>query len=278
MINPFSILKQFFEKDAVTTVCVLVLIAAFIVCVYFYRKHIRTDTSPDLLEHEGYYKVALTPMGYSITDRNNLFRTLNRFYYLRKDPFNIEVSLDEIKADDGKSYRALALVTVVLPEDRIDYVCKRYFDNNKADLSNAEVMAIMMSGKSKQNENKNDIAALLSTKSNTGKRDISDYLSERSALYAAGSDDIFKQMMRGKVDMSSRRDSKEEKTNCDGDVDMELTIAFSTVLKNLVKEQAGAVPKEELKKQFLAKSLLCAMEAGHAVTNIPTFTIIENTD
>ena len=256
-----SLLKLLFEKDAVTTICVLVLIAVFIMGVYLYRKHIRTDKTPDFLGYDGYYKVALTATGYAATDRNNLLRTLSQFYYLRSEPFSIEVSIDEIAADDGKKYRALATAIVIMPEDRIDFVCRLYFSDHTKSVSNAEVMAAVMNRKI--NTNTSSAAA--------------DILSGQRRS-SGNSDELIKQIISGNVPSSIDREKRKEKTNCDAEVDMDLTIAFSSTLKKLVKEQAGTLTEEEMKKRFLGQAMLCAMETGHAVTSIQTFNIIENKD
>ncbi len=248
----FSLLRGFFEKDAITTICVLFLIAAAVVCYLLYKKHLKKDKSPDFLEHEGYYKITLTPTGYAITGKNNLFRTLSDFYYLRKDPFSIEVSIDEIKADDGKSYRALANVTVILPENRIDYVCRRYFNGNNSSAAH-------------------DVNEILSRKLNNG-------FSDADAILSYQKKDSYNPFLSyaNSKGADSRRASS--KTNCDADIDMELIIAFTATLKQLVKENAGNLSKEEIKKSFLGKAMLCAMDTGHAVTGITLFNVIENND
>ena len=260
MNNFFELIDRIFRADPVTTVCLIVLLAVVLTALWLFRKHNRADNSPDLLDYEGYYKVALTPTGYAPTDRNNLFRTLGGFYYLRKDPFSIEVSIDEIEADNGKKYRALAVAMTVMPEDRIDFVCRRYFGNS-GNGSNADAMAAIMSRSGGMNASAADIL-----------------LEQRLKDRSSSSDDMLKQILKGNASAYSDKKRSTEKTNCDAEIDMDLTIAFSAALKNLVKEQAGTMSDEELKKKFLGQAMLAAMSAGHAVTEIPIFNIIEITD
>lgn len=260
MNNFFSIFDRMFRADAVTTVCLLVLLAVALTTLWLYRKHNRADNSPDLLDYEGYYKIALTPTGYAPTDRNNLFRTLSSFYYLRRDPFSIEVSIDEIEADNGKKYRALAVAMTVMPEDRIDFVCRRYF-GGAGKGSNADAMAALMN------------------RSVSAKASAADILLEqRIKDRNTSSDEMLKQILSGNVSASSDKKRSSEKNNCDAEIDMDLTIAFTASLKKLVKEQAGTMTDEELKKKFLGQAMLAAMSTGHAVTEIPVFNIIEITD
>ncbi len=249
-----------FRADAVTTVCLLVLLAVALTTLWLYRKHNRGDNSPDLLDYEGYYKIALTPTGYAPTDRNNLFRTLSSFYYLRKDPFSIEASVDEIEADNGKKYRALAVAMTVMPEDRIDFVCRRYF-GGAGRGSNAEAVEAIMSRSAGVKASAADIL-----------------LEQRIKDRNTSSDEMLKQILSGNVSASSDKKRSSEKNNCDAEIDMDLTIAFTASLKKLVKEQAGTMTDEELKKKFLGQAMLAAMSTGHAVTEIPVFNIIEITD
>ncbi len=257
MNNFFELFDRMFRADSVTTVCLIVLLVVAVTALWLYRKHNRADNSPDLLDYEGYYKVALTPTGYAPTDRNNLFRTLGGFYYLRKDPFSIEVSIDEIEADNGKKYRALAVAMTVMPEDRIDFVCRKYFGGSGSG-SNADVMA-----------------AIMNRSGNTGASAADILLEQRLKDRNASSDDMLKQILSGNASASADKKHRPEKTTCDADIDMDLTIAFSASLKNLVKEQAGTMSDGELKKKFLGQAMLAAMSAGHAVMEIPVFNIIE---
>ena len=255
----FKLFGRIFRADSVTTICLFVLLAVALTALWLYRKHNRADNSPDLLDYEGYYKVALTPTGYASTDRSNLFRTLSGFYYLRKDPFSIEVSIDEIEADNGRKYRALAVAMAVMPEDRIDFVCRRYFGNSGS--SNADAMAAIMSHSGGMKASAADIL-----------------LEQRLKDRSASSDDMLKQILSGNASASADKKRRPEKTNCDAEIDMDLTIAFSSSLKKLIKEQAGTMSDEELKKKFLGQAMLVAMSAGHAVTEIPVFNLIEITD
>lgn len=261
MNNFFSIFDRMFRADAVTTVCLLVLLAVALTTLWLYRKHSRADNSPDLLDYDGYYKIARTPTGYSATDRNNLFRTLDGFCYLRKDPFSIEVSIDEIEADNGKKYRALAVAMTIMPEDRIDFVCRKYFSGAGSSSDNSAMAAIMNSKRSQESS----AADIL--------------LEQRVKDRNTSSDELLKQILSGNTPASSSaRKNGQAKTNCDAEIDMDLTIAFSATLKKLVKEQAGTMTDEELKKKFLGQAMLAAMSAGHAVTEIPVFNIIEITE
>ncbi len=259
MNNYFSLFGKLYEKDSVTTVCVIVLIVIAVAAVWLYRKHNRADNSPDLLDYDGYYKIALTPTGYARTDRNNLFRTLDSFCYLRKDPFSIEVAIDTIETDNGKKYRALAVAMVVLPEDRIDFVCRKYFSN--AESGSSDVMAAVMKSRNSTDSTAADIL-----------------LEQRIKDRNISSDEMLKQILNGNTHSSSGRERRQKKTNCDADIDADLTIAFSSTLKKLVREHGGAMTNEELKKKFLGQAMLAAMSAGHAVTEIPVFNIIEIMD
>ena len=249
-----------FRADAVTTVCLLVLLAVALTTLWLYRRH-RADNSPDILDYEGYYKITRTPTGYAATDRNNLFRTLDGFFYLRKDPFSIEVSIDEIEADNGKKYRALAVAMTIMPEDRIDFVCRKYF-SGAGNSSDNSAMAAIMNSKRSQESSAADIL-----------------LEQRVRDRNADSDELLKQILSGNTPASSSaRKNGQTKTNCDAEIDMDLTIAFSATLKKLVKEHGGTITNEELKKKFLGQAMLAAMSTGHAVTEIPVFNIIEITE
>lgn len=260
MNNFFSIFDRMFRADAVTTVCLFVLLAVVLTTLWLYRKHSRADNSPDLLDYDGYYKIALTPTGYAATDRNNLFRTLDGFCYLRKDPFSIEVSIDEIEADNGRKYRALAVAMTVMPEDRIDFVCRKYF------------------GGTGRGSNADAVAAIMNRRSGSGSTAADILLEQRIKDRNTSSDEMLKQILSGNSPAPADKKRRTEKTSCDADIDMDLTIAFTASLKKLVKEQAGTMTNEELKKKFLGQAMLAAMSTGHAVTEIPVFNIIEITD
>lgn len=253
-----SIIKNLFEKDPLSFIFGIILIAVVIVGLLLLRKHMKPDESPDFLDHKGYYKIALTPTGYKITDQGNVFRTLSSFYYLRKDPFPIEVCLEEIQADNGKTYRARAIAMMILPEGRVDYVCRRYFNGDGNAASKAEIMSAVMTGK-------------------PGMNPVADILSDNSQNRKTSSDEMLKQILAGNARGPSIKERQQEKTNCDGDIDMELTISLSSALKSLITEHGGTLSDEEMKKKFLGQAMLCAMTAGHAVTEITVFNIMENT-
>ncbi len=244
----FGIFRKIFEIDPVVAVCLLVLAGIGIAGLQLYRKHNNPDRAPDALDFEGYYKISVTPMGFRINDSSSLFSSLNSFCYLKKDPFNIEVSIDEAVAGDGKKYRALAVVTVQLSEDRTDYVCRRYFGG---ETQNAEIIAGILNG-------------------NPAKTSFSDI---QSGSRRTNPETLF---MQSRSSNSRRRGKsyRPAKTNCDAEIQTELIIAFSSALRKLIEETQGGIIKEELRKAFLAKAMLSAMEAGHIVINISTFNIM----
>lgn len=250
-----------FERDPVTTIFVILTIALLILGIWLYRNRTKDSRQPDILDYEGYYRIALTPVGYSVTSQNNLFRTMDTFYYLRKDPFDTEIIIDRVEGTDGKSYRAHAIITSVLPEDRIDSVCRYYFSGVRMTSDRTDIMTI-----SKQNKSAAEILYGINKNSDINSAEfLVRNLNNKSV--SGFSPDAYK-----------RSDNARSKTNCDAEIDMDLTIAFSSALKKLIAEKGGTATEEEIKKLFLGQAMLSAMNYGHAVTEIPVFSIMENNE
>ncbi len=252
-------LRRLFEKDPLSFIFGLILIAVVIGGVWLYRKHTRKDNSPDLLDYDGYHKIALTPTGYAITDQGNFFRTLGTFYYLRKDPFSIEVCVEDIQADNGRKYHARAVVTTVLPENRVDYVCRRYLNGNSNGSYDAGVMTAIMS-------RSNSTAS------------VADIMAGQTQNKKPGSDEMLQQILSGKTHTADNSVRSQKKTTCDAEINMELIVSYSAALKKLITEQGGILSDEEIRKKFLGQAMICAMAAGHAATGITDFSITEIAD
>ncbi|MBR4111659.1 MAG: hypothetical protein IKK53_01355 [Ruminiclostridium sp.] len=256
----FAKLKYSIEKDPLTAIFTVVIIVLLLLAVWLYRHRTRDSRGPDLLEYKGYYKIAYSPTGYSITTRDNLFRTLDNFYYLRSEPFNIEVIIEDIAADNGKMYHAHAIVTAVLPEEMVNTVCSRYFGGggtrNKTRNDSSAVINQILSEKKSPDFAKNNVS------DSTSKQNLS-------------TDELFAMALSKHDTMKYNSDRKHRKTHCDAEIDMDLTIAFSAVLKKLVTEKGGTMTEEELKKVFLGKAMLSAISYGHTVTAVPDFDIVE---
>ncbi len=254
----FAKLKYSIEKDPVTTFFTILVIVLIILGIWLYRHRTRGGRGPDIFEYDGYYKITHTYTGFKVTDRLN-FRTLTDFYFLRSKPFDIEVIIEDIAADNGKKYHAHAVVTAVLPEEMVNNVCNRYFrgTSSKAD-SSVTVGQILAEQKSVNYE----------------KTDISDNISKQNL----STDELFALALSKNDTPRYNSDRKHRKTHCDAEIDMDLTIAFSAVLKKLVEEKGGTMTEGELKKVFLGMAMLSAMNYGHTVTAVPDFDVIEITE
>lgn len=254
----FAKLKYSIEKDPVTAVFAILVAVLIILAIWLYRNRTKGGRGPDIFEYDGYYKITHSYTGFKVTDRLN-FRTLTDFYFLRSKPFDIEVIIEDIAAANGKKYHAHAVVTAVLPEEMVNNVCTRYFGvsgngNNTRNDSSVTVGQILAEQKSANYE-----------KSNISKQNLS-------------TDELFAMALSKNDTMGYNSDRKHRKTHCDAEIDMDLTIAFSAVLKKLVTEKGGTMTEEELKKLFLGMAMLSAMNYGHTVTAVPDFDIIEITE
>ena len=255
----FAKLKYSIEKDPVTAFFIILVAVLIILGVWLYRNRTKGERGPDILEYDGYYKITHSYTGYTVTDRLD-FRTLTDFYFLRSKPFDIEVIIEDIAADNGKKYHAHAVVTAVLPEEMVNNVCARYFGasgngNKTRNGSSVTVGQILAKQKS----------------ANYEKSNISDNISKQNL----STDELFAMALSKNDTTGYNSDRKHRKTHCDAEIDMDLTIAFSAVLKKLVMEKGGTMTEEELKKVFLGMAMLSAMNYGHTVTAVPDFDIIE---
>ena len=103
----------------------IIILAAFTV---WWNKNHGISGKPNWFNHDGYYKIVSTPFGFAVAGSNHrLLEMHGNYYYLKKDPFNIEAVLDEVTAANGRKYRAFAVSTVYIPEDKADFVAARYF-------------------------------------------------------------------------------------------------------------------------------------------------------
>lgn len=260
----FSQFIKRFENDPLTTVFTIFVIILIILAVWLYRHYTKESRNPDLLDYNGYYKITLTPTGYRITDGGNLFRTLTTFYYLKKDPFDTEVIIDTIDAENGKKYRARAVVTAVLAVEMVDSVCRHYFGAGGSSANSGAVMQLAT-----QKSDKISAEALLNSYQKKENSNI---------------DELFMQAINSNTAHNSsygayKRSSKSNrKTNCDAEIEMDLIIAFTSELKKLVAEKAGVSTEEEIKKAFSTKAMFSAISFGHTVTAIPAFDIVEITE
>ncbi len=254
MLSPF---EKMFEKDPVTGFFIIFVIVLIILGVWLYRSRTKEGRRPDVLDYDGYYKVAKTAAGYAVTNRNNLFRTLDRFYYLRKDPFDTEIVLDCVKAENGKSYRARVVVFSVMPEEMIEMVCRRYFDG-VGNKGNAEIMKLLNQDKKKTPSPE------------------SIYMESKKAQMST--DELFAKAISGASAMPANTRRQESKNYCDVEIQADLLIAYTTALKKLITEKGGTAENEELKKTFKGQALLASMNYGHTITDIPVFSVTEITE
>ncbi len=83
---------------------------------------------PSHYSHEGYYEIVRGFNG-GYEESSLLKRPVqsSEYFYLRSEPFDIEVSVDSVMAADGKKYRAIAVTTVYLPYDKAEQVIKKYY-------------------------------------------------------------------------------------------------------------------------------------------------------
>lgn len=248
-----SQVQRFFEKDPLTGFFIIFVVVLVILGVWLYRNRTKDNRPPDILEYDGYYKLAKTPTGYSITS-SNLFRTLDTFYYLRKDPFDTEVILDCVKAENGKSYCARAVVFSVMPEEMINTVCSHYFDGN----DKAGFMKFT-------NDNKKDISPTLPF----GGKEISDMSAQELFAMAA---------TKGRAADYGKNIRSKRKTNCDNEIDTDLIMAYTSALKKIMEKECGIKSEEEIKKDFRGQAMLSALNYGHTITEIPVFNITEITE
>ena len=117
-------------------------VAALFFIAFKLRKSGFAGNSPNSMYHEGYYAVAQKfgiqkdfekldkniPGGYKVySDSYTRFDNDKRYFYLRKDPFDVEVTAENITAADGNKYRALAVTTVYLPQEKIDTVIPQFY-------------------------------------------------------------------------------------------------------------------------------------------------------
>ena len=251
-----SQIQRFFEKDPLTGFFIIFVVVLVILGVWLYRNRTKDNRPPDILEYDGYYKLAKTPTGYSITS-SNLFRTLDTFYYLRKDPFDTEVILDCVKAENGKSYCARAVVFSVMPEEMIEMVCRRYFDG-VGNKGNAEIMKLLNQDKKKTPSPE------------------SIYMESKKAQMST--DELFAKAISGASAMPANTRRQESKNYCDVEIQADLLIAYTTALKKLITEKGGTAENEELKKTFKGQALLASMNYGHTITDIPVFSVTEITE
>lgn len=254
----FAKLKYSIENEPVTTFFTILVIVLVILAVWLFRRRTKDGRTPDIFEYDGYYKITRTYTGFKVTDRLDM-HTLTDFYFLRSKPFDIEVIIEDITADNGKKYHAHAVVTTVLPEEMVNNVCNRYFreTGSKADYHS-------MPGKMAAERKAGFYAGNI----------ISDNAEKKEMT----TDELFAMALSKNDEPSYSRKRNRNKTNCDAEIDMDLTIAFSAALKKLIEEKGGTATEEELKKVFLGLAMLSAMNYGHTVTAIPDFDVVEVTE
>lgn len=118
-------------------------IALLFFLAYKLRKSGRTGNRPTSMFHEGYYEITRDfdravsgerlenglAGGYRLSGSAlRLFENRDDYFYLRKDPFDIEAIVETATASNGKKYRAIAVTTVYLPSDKIDVVISRFYN------------------------------------------------------------------------------------------------------------------------------------------------------
>lgn len=123
-----------------------------IAAALFVIKLISKRTGADLSKKD-YYRMRRTENGFIIDPYPRIgFHSSSSdrytFYYLRKEPFEIEVYSSPVLALNGKLFRATAIVTVYLPEDKAsmvaDLFCSKNLTHTKCDEQIDEALSTVL--------------------------------------------------------------------------------------------------------------------------------------
>lgn len=65
----------------------------------------------------------------------SLFEPKGRYYYLEKAPFSADASVDGVKGADGKTYKAIAMFTLFIPDDTAQTAAESFFGLTPDEIS-----------------------------------------------------------------------------------------------------------------------------------------------
>ncbi len=124
-MDTFSIIKAGFAT--------LITIGVFFVLLR--SGIIKKRTNVTVFNHNQYQRVIKTKRGYENASLPDIGIAENsNEFYVKKEPFDIEVFADDITAANGKRYRAMAAVTVFAPTEEAPKLVEMY--HNKRDFIN----------------------------------------------------------------------------------------------------------------------------------------------
>lgn len=99
-------------------VALVVVGGIFCLLIFLPKEHDYEDKRSNCYRIEyrdGIYKVSNKKPSYG----ENRYSLRSKFFYIKKAPFEVDACCDDAKAPDGKNYRAITVVKVCFPEDRL---------------------------------------------------------------------------------------------------------------------------------------------------------------
>ena len=128
MPDPIYLIVKILSSLEWPTILLIIFIVALMAFIIWWQKNHNKDGRPNFINHDGYYKVVRTAFGFAEAGQTHSALEIKyEYFYVKKDPFDIEITLEETDGADGKKFRALAIASVQLPADKVDYVAHRYF-------------------------------------------------------------------------------------------------------------------------------------------------------
>ena len=109
----------------VTAFCSFAVIAALAGIRYIFAKH---GYVKKLVDKSKYYTLRRSFDGFKLCGGFTTATTeVTDRYYLRKDPFDVEIMAENILSADGRPHNAVATVKVFLPEENVIAAAEAYF-------------------------------------------------------------------------------------------------------------------------------------------------------
>ncbi|MCM1334653.1 MAG: hypothetical protein NC084_08910 [Bacteroides sp.] len=110
--------------DAAYVFSLLVILLGGAVCIAVFGS--REKTKRDLYSNSYRFKKADGEI-VRAKGKPSLFERKSRYYYLERSPFSADASAEDIKAPDGRRYKAIALFTLHAPDDTALLAAESFF-------------------------------------------------------------------------------------------------------------------------------------------------------